>query len=263
MIRARQYDAGEVIFSENEIGETAYMVESGRVEVFKKLDGNNVHLAYIGPGEPFGEMSMIDEKPRSASVVAVERTTLRELHRDEFLESLQSQPETAISFLKVLFERLREADATILKLYRSHPELAELPQSRFQTAPVSSETAIYLEGLTPQANKSLPQSPFQITSFPFRIGRRCSDPLVGNDLSILDSAPWMVSRHHLAFVKENGRVGISDRGSHLGSWVDGTKLGGVDGYAGTHFLTGTEATLVLGAQSSPLRFKVSIGNGRP
>jgi CRP-like cAMP-binding protein len=256
MVTARHYDAGEVIFSENDIGETAYVVESGRVEVLKKLDGKNVHLAYIGPGEPFGEMSMIDEKPRSASVVAVERTTLRELHRDEFLDSFQKQPEMAISLLSILFERLREADATILKLHRSLPELLELPQN--QAALLSSATAVYLEGLTPQANQALPKVPFKITKFPFTVGRRCSDPLVNNDLSITDSSPWKVSRHHLVFVKENGRIGVSDRGSHLGSWVDGTKLGGDGGHTSTHFFNGTEATLVLGNQSSPLRFKVSI-----
>jgi len=258
MVTARHYDAGEVIFCENDIGETAYVIESGRVEVLKKLDGKKVHLAYIGPGEPFGEMSLIDEKPRSASVVAVERTTLRELHRDEFLEAFQKQPEMAISLLKILFARLREADATILNLHRSQPELVELPQQRFQTAALSSGTAVYLEGLTPQANEALPAVPFQITRFPFTIGRLCSDPLVTNDLSIPDSAPWKVSRHHLAFVKENGRIGVSDRGSHLGSWVDGAQFGGNGGYTGTHFFTSAEATLVLGNQSSPLKFKVSI-----
>src|SRR6266481_1808718 len=121
MITARQYGAGEVIFLENDIGETAYVIERGRVEVLKRLDGKNVHIAYIGQGEPFGEMSMIDEKPRSATVVAVEKTTVRELHRDEFLQTLQSQPDVAISLLKILFERLREADATILQLHRSYP----------------------------------------------------------------------------------------------------------------------------------------------
>ena len=68
MISKRQFEAGEVIFRENEIGESAYVIDQGRVKVLKNLDGKTVHLAYIGAGEPFGEMSMIDEKPRSATV---------------------------------------------------------------------------------------------------------------------------------------------------------------------------------------------------
>jgi CRP/FNR family cyclic AMP-dependent transcriptional regulator len=258
MITARQYGAGEVIFLENDIGETAYVIERGRVEVLKRLDGKNVHLAYIGPGEPFGEMSMIDEKPRSATVVAVEKTTVRELHRDEFLHTLQSQPDIAISLLKILFERLREADARILQLHRSYPELVPLPQARSRTASKMSGIVLCLEGLTPEADKVLPKVPFEITKFPFRIGRRCSDPLVNNDLSIPDSIPMQVSRHHLALVKEDGRIGVSDRGSRMGSRVDGKQLGGDGGHAGTIFFTGTEATLVLGDQTSPFKFRVSI-----
>ena len=109
MITRQQYAAGEVIFSENDVGGTAYIIERGRVEVFKMLDGKNVHLAYIVAGEPFGEMGMIDERPRSATVVAVEETVVHELHRDDLFQNLQARPEIAISLLKVLFERLREA----------------------------------------------------------------------------------------------------------------------------------------------------------
>src|SRR6516225_2616246 len=72
-MQTRQYEPGEVIFRENDIGEIAYVIVSGRVEVLKNLGGQNIHIAYIGAGEPFGEMSMIDEKPRSATIVAVER----------------------------------------------------------------------------------------------------------------------------------------------------------------------------------------------
>src|SRR2546428_8976979 len=169
MIAVRQYEAGEVIFFENDIGETAYIIERGRVEVLKNLDGNNVHIAYIGPGEPFGEMSVIDEKPRSATVVAVERTFVRELHRDEFLQDIQTHPEIAISLLKVLFERLREADATILRLHKSQPELAPLPGGRIPSIPPEPGIVVFLDGLTEEASKVLPTVPFQITKFPFRI----------------------------------------------------------------------------------------------
>src|SRR5215510_231019 len=62
MITPRQYEAGEVIVRENDFGETAESIGEGRVEVSKQLDGRNIHLAYLGAGETFGEMSMIDEK---------------------------------------------------------------------------------------------------------------------------------------------------------------------------------------------------------
>ena len=56
MITLSRYEAGEVIVQENDFGETAYVIEQGQVEVSKELDGQNVHLAYLGAGETFGEM---------------------------------------------------------------------------------------------------------------------------------------------------------------------------------------------------------------
>ena len=110
MITLRRYEPGEVIIRENDFGETAYVIGQGQVEVTKELDGQNVHLAYIGVGETFGEMSMIDEKPRSATVTAVAPTVVSEIRRDEFFNSLQTDPKVAITLLRILFERLREAD---------------------------------------------------------------------------------------------------------------------------------------------------------
>jgi len=247
MISTRQFEAGEVIFRENEIGETAYVIEQGRVEVLKKLDGKTVHLAYIGAGEPFGEMSMIDEKPRSATIVAVENTIARELHRDDFVQNLQTDPEVAMSLLKVLFERLREADATILQLHGRNGN----------GATTQPDVVVSLEGLTPQAIRALPASPFRITKFPFRIGRKSPDVLANNDLSIVEGQPWQLSRSHLSFIKHEGRIGISDRGSTLGSSLNGQQVGGPAGECGPAFLA-KENVLILGQDHSTFKFKVTI-----
>ena len=103
MITLRRYEPGEVIIRENDFGETAYVIGQGQVEVTKELDGQNVHLAYVGVGETFGEMSMIDEKPRSATVTAVTPTMVSEIRRDEFFKSLQTDPKVALTLLKILF----------------------------------------------------------------------------------------------------------------------------------------------------------------
>jgi CRP-like cAMP-binding protein len=119
MITLSRYKAGEVIVQENDFGETAYIIGEGRVEVSKELGGQSVHLAYLGVGETFGEMSMIDEKPRSATVTAVTETVVSEIRRDDFFDSFQTDPKVALTLLKVLFERLREADARILELQKA------------------------------------------------------------------------------------------------------------------------------------------------
>ena len=115
---------------------------------------------------------------------------------------------------------------------------------------------VLLEGLTPEAARSLPANPFRIEVFPFRIGR--FDTRVRNDLSLVDRRPWQVSRSHATLIEEHGRVGVVDRGSRLGSFVDGRALGGARGAEGPLYFEGPEGRLVLGNRHSPFRFRVRI-----
>jgi CRP-like cAMP-binding protein len=128
MISLNRYEAGEVIIRENDLGDAAYIITQGKVEITKESTGQKVHLAYLGVGETFGEMSMIDEKPRSATVTAVTETLVSEIRRDEFFNSFQTEPKQALQLLKVLFERLREADAKILELQKAEPQQALVPE---------------------------------------------------------------------------------------------------------------------------------------
>jgi CRP-like cAMP-binding protein len=258
VIRLTRYEAGQVIVQENDFGEDAYVIEQGQVEVTKELDGQNIHLAYLGAGETFGEMSMIDEKPRSATVTAVTETVVSEIRREDFFNSFQTDPKVALKLLKVLFERLREADAMILQLQKADPQQARVPKEPLAVVLPRGQLTITLEGVTPRAAAALPVTPFQITQFPFRIGRLSSDPLIYNDLMIPDSVPLQISRHHLAFIAYEGRVGVVDRGSRLGSWVDGQQLGGPSGPSGPRFFTGSEGLLVLGNRDSPFRYRVGL-----
>ncbi len=258
MITLSQYKAGEVIVQENDFGETAYVIAQGQVEVTKGLHGQNVHLAYLGAGEIFGEMSMIDERPRSATVTAVTEILVNEIRRDDFFNSFQTDPKVALQLLKVLFERLRLADSMILQLQKSDPQHALVPKESLAAVPPPGEPTITLEGVTARADTALPVTPFQITQFPFRIGRESPDPLVYNDLMLPDSVPMQVSRHHLAFIAHEGCVGVVDRGSTLGSWVDGQQVGGPAGLSGPVFFTGSEGLLVLGTRESPFRYRVSL-----
>ena len=143
------YEAGEVIVQENDFGETAYLIEQGQVEVSKELDGQNVHLAYLGAGEIFGEMSMIDEKPRSATVTAVTETVVSEIRRDDFFNSFQTDPKVALTLLKVLFERLREAHTMILQLQRAGPSARAGPEGTVGRSPSQGQLTITLEGVNP------------------------------------------------------------------------------------------------------------------
>jgi len=263
-----RFKAGDVIIRENDEGEAAYIIERGRVKVTREIDGREIRLAELGPGEPFGEMSMIDEKPRSATVTALEDVVAREVHRETFFRSLQSDPDVAIHLLRALFERLREAGARIVLLQQQvggpGGTAAASPESDDPESGVEAEDAdvgLYLSGLTPQAAKHLESNPTRITKFPFRIGRRSNDPLVMNDLDLADFMPFQISRHHCALVRHGNRFGVLDRGSKLGCLVEGKPVGGLKGNPGPVFFEKTEGKLILGNKRSQFQFKVVVSTG--
>jgi hypothetical protein len=213
-------------------------------------------LATLSAGEPFGEMSMIDDKPRSATVTAIEATAVREIPREGFFRSLQTNPDVAVGLLKVLFERLRETDATIVELRQVIEDLGGSVDHPEAQVASKVDVVVTLEGLTPHAAKGLPVTPFSIDKFPFRIGRATQDPLVHNDLMLSDVLPPQLSRHHVAIINYAGNIGVADRGSYLGASVDQRRLGGLDGNPGPLFFTASEGLLVLGEETSPFRYKV-------
>ena len=164
MANQRRFTTGEIIIRENDIGETAYVIEQGRVKVTKKRGGRTVHLAELGPGGTIGEMSMIDEKPRSATVIALEDSILREVHRSEFSAALQREADAAIRLLRVIFERLREADARIAEL----ASFVQPEDDVTEDSTDSSDQGLYalLEPQTWEAEELLPQGPILIKQFP-------------------------------------------------------------------------------------------------
>ncbi len=251
MKRLLQVEAGEIIIKEGDVGESAYLIEDGEVEVSRTKDDQVVVLATLGEGEIFGEMSMIDDCPRGATITATTATTLSELHRDEFLDNLKTEPEFAIRFLRTIFERLRDANVKVLQLEQAGTATASAPAA-------DRKLVITLTGETPEARDSLPSNPYRVEHLPLLIGRRTDDPLVNNHWNIADDRPWQISRHHLKLVKEAGRVCAVDRGSTLGSLVDGKVMGGRSGPPGPIECKEPEGFLVLGNDSSPYRYQVTI-----
>jgi nucleotide-binding universal stress UspA family protein len=110
--RIRTYQRGELIVREGEMATGCFIIASGRVEVVKGEHGSHpTPLATLGAGEFFGEMAVIDDHPRSASVRALEETECVAIGRVEFLEALQHRPQIAVQMLPVLVRRLRQAEA--------------------------------------------------------------------------------------------------------------------------------------------------------
>ena len=107
----RHYDAGEDIVREGESGIAFFVITKGRVRIcVRDQDGQEHELRTMGPGESFGEMALFRDRPRSATVTAVEPTECLALHRLEFLDELRQSPEIAIRLLDTLSQRLADVE---------------------------------------------------------------------------------------------------------------------------------------------------------
>jgi CRP/FNR family cyclic AMP-dependent transcriptional regulator len=108
--------AGDIVFSMGDSGSSMYIVQSGAVQVYLPSagkDGPPVDLKALRTGEYFGELSLFDDKPRSASVRALVDTVLLELTREELGEHLGRSTRAAMTILREMSERMRETNALL------------------------------------------------------------------------------------------------------------------------------------------------------
>jgi len=104
----RTFAKGMIIFHKGSSGQTMYILESGKVRIFTLSEsGQEITLNIYGPGDVFGEFSLLDGLPRSAGAVALEKTVTLTLHRDHFFQHLDASPSMARGIIEVLTARLR------------------------------------------------------------------------------------------------------------------------------------------------------------
>lgn len=110
----RTYPKNAVVLTEGEMGDSLYMIESGKVKVvIGDEEGRELILKILGPGAFFGEMSMIDKQPRSASVTTIEPATFLVLTNAAFERCVEQAPRIANVVMQILAQRVREADRKI------------------------------------------------------------------------------------------------------------------------------------------------------
>jgi CRP-like cAMP-binding protein len=116
----------DILFERDTPGNSMFIVRTGWVKITTEDgDGDELVLNHCGPSEFVGEMALIDEEPRSASVVALTPVTALELHRDVFMAALHKQPMLAVDVMKNLSSRIRYATTYIEKAIEWSHRIAE------------------------------------------------------------------------------------------------------------------------------------------
>lgn len=104
----RAFAKDVVIFTEGSPGSTLFIIESGRVRIYLTSSaGHEISLNIYGPGQIFGEISLLDGRPRSASAMALERVSAFSLEREDFLAYMDAHPVVARNVITTLANRLR------------------------------------------------------------------------------------------------------------------------------------------------------------
>jgi HEAT repeat protein/ATP/ADP translocase len=102
-----EFPAGEVIFEEGHPAEHLYITLRGKVEVFHRTGSTEHAIASLGEKECFGEMAILDEEPRSASVKAVAPTQVMKIDKESFAELIHERPQISFAIFRILSSRLR------------------------------------------------------------------------------------------------------------------------------------------------------------
>jgi CRP-like cAMP-binding protein len=132
----KEFPKGTVLFQEGELGKDMFVVQAGRISISKKVRDVEKVLAILGPGEFFGEMAIISNKPRNATAEVTEDAKLLVIDPKTFEAMIRGNSEIAVRMIKKLAERLSEADAQIESLLLNDPssriihQLLQVCQSR-------------------------------------------------------------------------------------------------------------------------------------
>ncbi len=155
---------GQIVFLEHEPGSELYIIQEGKVKITKLVNDNEILLAVLKKGDIFGEMSLLDNKPRSASAIAFGPTKLMAVTKTNFEPMVQAHPEIATKIIELLSERtwiIYKQFSNVLikdpigKLYDAlytHLQKGRVPinPSSPHTFDFGSEELIKLVGFNPQ-----------------------------------------------------------------------------------------------------------------
>jgi hypothetical protein len=246
---SEHFNPGQIIFKEGEKSHDAYYIVHGAVEISVSTAHGKQVLGKISPGEVFGEMGMIMDRPRSATATALEPTLVESISETDFESYFLQNPDRLHTYLSTLFERIRKTD--LLLQVSGHAPVPPPP-------PSTAKEPVFRVRITPVEGTGKSTT---ITKLPFRIGRSYFDTGVNalsrNEYSIEDHAPYQLSRSHCEIDFENGRFVLRDRGSKLGTFVNGEQVCVDIGKISAELKQG-ENDIVFGTHGSPHHYSIFI-----
>jgi len=119
---AKTFQAGEMIFSEFEPGDTFYLIQSGRVQLVKLIGDIEKTLDILQPSEMFGEMAILENSPRSATAIALDKVTVLEFNSQNFEVLMLGNPQIALKLLRMFAKRIYDSKRRFMILTLEEPQ---------------------------------------------------------------------------------------------------------------------------------------------
>jgi CRP-like cAMP-binding protein len=211
--------AGDAVFREGELGTEMFIIQTGKIEILRRVGGEDRPVAVLERGDFFGEMALLEDLPRSATARALTAARLLRINGATFDQMLKDNPEIAVRMMRKLSRRLRETD---LLLQEALGPAASLPSELPPAAPTPARASAAERLVHEPSGMEFPLSAGAETM----VGRR--DPVTGIfpdvDLSPVDPQR-AVSRRHAKLLRQDGRFYASEEiGTMNGTFVNQARL---------------------------------------
>jgi CRP-like cAMP-binding protein len=215
------FKKGELIFSEGELGNEMFIIQNGKIRIFKNIDGFDQTLTVLEKGDFFGEMSILEGMPRSASAEAEEDCDLIKINSANFVAMIKSNIEIAIRIMRKLSLRLREANVQIEKLMHASTEMLSLAEAGARPKPKKATPDVKAYLVSTMSGKTFP-----IIKEESYVGRvdRVTGAVPEIDLSDEDPKRF-ISRRHAKIVKSEDSFDlIEEIGTVNGTFLNNQRL---------------------------------------
>ncbi len=213
----REVKTGEILFREGEPSDSVYLILSGEVEVLRDLGDRRIRLGTRRAGQIVGEMGVIRNQPRSATIRVVSDAKVSRITKKQFLAAFGGKDQLALRILKMLCERLGAADRRIGEDALEEKGVAMAGAGELRLLPGS-----------PAVESQIGQNGLEVKALPFRVGRRASpgEParIDAAELSLQAGETFHLAVHHFAIEDREGHLVVRDLGSALGTLVNESRI---------------------------------------
>ncbi len=218
-----EFEEGEIIFKEGDIGYEMYVIQEGEVEIFNTIDGQEHRLVTLEKGDFFGEMSLLEDLPRTASARALTKCKLIKIDSTTFDQMIKHNPEIAVRMMRKFSRRLRKMDKALRELLEHQGK----PSKDIHLQQLEKSQVFHLRGKERLVHLETDME-FHLSAKPVTlIGRK--DPVTGIipdiDLSPVDVKRSISRQHAVIYRKPDGKFFLEEKiGAMNGTFIKNVRI---------------------------------------